>query len=292
MQYQRIYAFVTSTVLVTCALALDAASAMACEPGYCVDSVVPADGDSDVPTDTKIWVFYNHTRGTDPEITLEDLDAGESVPTSIELEPGGQSVKEVPNMVAVVTPDDSLGADTTYRVSFSGGAVCGSPTEPVEFTTGSSTAAPPEEFGDGIEISAACREAQEELNSCNKGTLFPYVEFGISTPYTRAATAYALYRDGDLISMSEASPVPVLMEPERVDESACFRLARLNIAGDEVRHDMNACPSLPSAPACSPDDGSDAGDVGTTDTGGEDAGDDGSHDEQRTDSVGCGCSAA
>jgi MYXO-CTERM domain-containing protein len=275
---------------------LDTPTALACEPGYCIDEVVPADGAADVPTDAKIWVFFDQAGRFDPEVTIENLHNNQTVAATTQINPAGQSLTEVRNMVAIVTPEAALEPDTRYRVSFSGGALCGARDSPVDFTTGLTTAAAPTEFTGGIQITSSCVEAPEERNTCNDGTYFPHVSYGVSPAEATTATAFGVYRDGELISMWHETPVEVQMRPEDVETSSCFRLRKFNIAGDDVLHDLDACPEVPSVPACTPDDGGDAGNSGDAGDAGDadvnaDASDTTGTVGQTDKVVACGCSS-
>lgn len=276
------------------ALLVAPAPAHACEPGYCVQGVTPSDGATDVPTDARLWVFYDTTPGSEPEMTLERVDTEETVAISTEIRPGGQSLSEVGAMVAVVTPDAPLEADTTYRLAFAGPDVCGERDSPVEFTTGSSTASAPADFTGGIQISASCVEAPDEVNSCNDQVLFPHVLFRISPVEPSDAAAFAVELDGQPFAVSDDATVEVQMQIEDVEDASCFELQKYNIAGDSTAHPNTACPTLPSAPACQPEGASDAGGGDA----GMDAGDtgdtaDGGHlrDDGKTDQIGCGCAS-
>ncbi|MFU8805043.1 MAG: Ig-like domain-containing protein, partial [Bradymonadaceae bacterium] len=126
------------TLLATLVFSAWSEPAMACEAGYCVPETMPADGAVDVPTNARLWVFYNATPGSDPEVTLLEADTGQTVFQTVEYVAGGNEYDEVRNRVAIVEPFGGMAAQTTYRLVLGEGFLCSASAPTVTFTTGAS----------------------------------------------------------------------------------------------------------------------------------------------------------
>ncbi len=228
----------TLAVLIT----IWASPAVACEAGYCVRSTVPADGATNVPTDAKIFVFYNTTPGLgEPETGMSLFEgSGQGVLSSVEVFPGENPMAEVRNQVAVLTPFAALSPNTEYEVSFPMGAVCGEAT--LTFTTGSGTTTQPT-FTSATSVTADCIEQPTELTSCNDQEPYPRLKFELTAADTPDAAAFAIYRNATRIAMVPTLPAVAQLVIDDAENEECFVLRAVAQNGTEVGTGEDVCVS-------------------------------------------------
>lgn len=240
------------------------ADADACEPGYCIEQMNPADGAAGVSTDANVWVWYEGGASAGPEVTLKNSSNGEVV----ETERTREEFRSGSDFFVAFAPDQRLRENTTYEVIFDGIAVCGPP-EGKTFTTGEATATSPKApMQPSGNVSCDTRRRTTVCPQQNgPGESYPVHSFSVDVEMQQEVFGYAVSRDdGRFPEFSRTLPVRFDHPTDEGSESECYTVRAVNEAGDVSKASEEVCFDTAALPC------SGAGDVGM-DTETSDVGD-------------------
>jgi hypothetical protein len=210
--------------------------ASACEGGRCVTSTHPSEGETDVPVDAAIWVFYETGGGAGLSAVLRGPD-GEPVVVNTHTELGGE-VAILGSAVLVLAPQAPLAPDTTYELELLDSPqapdLCAGPST-VVFTTGREATTPVsshagDTWADGTFLD---EEGMALGSNCDVGPERWRLEVGFTEPNpSSSAVAWRLYSRGELVATSPTVPLRIDL-PELEQEGVSFTIRAVNGAGVE-----------------------------------------------------------
>ncbi len=259
-------------LLVSILLFLAPALGFACEAGFCVKSTVPADAATDVPIDSKIYVYFDTTPGfAEPQagLALVEVESQQGVLASVEVFEGNNPYSEVSNKVAVIEPLTTLSPNMEYQVVFGEGSVCGDAN--FSFTTGAAAAAEPI-FAGATALTAQCRRAPMEFNSCDDDSAYPRVGFSIEAEAAENVAGYRVYRSGfDGVALVPELPARAELLPGDVRPEECFVVKAVGLQGTEIG-DAEVCVTTDAVCDDSTEEDMGVSDMGVSDMGVSDMG--------------------
>lgn len=260
------------TIFLAILLILTPAIGFACEAGFCVKSTVPADSATDVPIDSKIFVYFDTTPGfAEPQagLALVEVDSQQGVLASVEVLEGNNPFSEVSNKVAVIEPLTTLTPNMEYQVVFGEGSVCGDAN--FSFTTGAAAAAEPT-FTGATALTAQCRRAPMEFNSCDDDSAYPRVGFSIEAEAAENVAGYRVYRSGfDGVALVPELPARAELLPGDVRSEECFVVKAVGLQGTEIG-DAEVCVTTDAVCDDSIEEDMGISDMGVADMGTTDMG--------------------
>lgn len=199
--------------------------------------VAPAKGATDVPTNARVWVFYDVAGAPDVAVTVRDV-VGNAIPGKTELVLGGD-LGQVSHQVVVFTPDPALASEATYRIEVTGSLVCDAPVDHT-FTTGiEDDNAAAEWLGlDGV--TRTDLPARAAVGDCQGGVSRRRFEAtGFAPPGD--AVAFQLVKDGSVVAIAPDYPVVHEVVAEAVEDHGCYAMQALDVAGNADTNENLRC---------------------------------------------------
>lgn len=224
-------------------LLLNAPPAIACEAGICVERLVPGDGD-EVPTNARIWVFYDLVHSFDMAARLYDTDAAEVPATAQTFRLG--PLETLQQMLLLLTPVQELQPGAQYQLVVTPEEdLCGGANTVSTFTTGDAADETPPSFAGIAAVDASYIADYSAGSNCTLGP--PRHRYLVEGEPATDSVAYHLYEEDALVALVPIGPrvegggVPrpenvVIYDIEAQDEEIpdrCFVLAAVDIAGNE-----------------------------------------------------------